>query len=860
MSDAIDHDWRRMLAGSRTSAFFVCVASAIAYILINLYVVGPAYLGDEIGYLSNAAFLAGHHSDGASSYYAGYSLLISPLFYFFTDARQVWAGILAVNGVMWGGTLYLVWSLLRTFVPDAPEWKRLIVLVVIAAYPAYSTMSGYAFAQTAFALVFTAGMYSLVRLDTARPLTILPHSLLVGYLASIHPAGLPVAVASVLSIVITCWHGRAFRIAVLNGSIIALLVFFYHGIIRPWMIAEMTAPGADQGLHYPGVSAVLAGGGYGQKLRILIGMMAGQLSYLLIATFGFAAIGAVVAARQSMHQLRNLGEPGSDGASVHQAALPAMLILSVLGIIALSALGSAVSGGPGRLDHWVYGRYVEPAIATLFGIGLLSRAPRVVVFATASGVLLTGAFLVHYIGISGPLYPMNVPALWPYFAFQETGPLAWFVAGALGIVTASILNRQVVCAAIAIIYALCVSPQQDWHQRVLDYNSTPSDIPEFVTRNFGVGTCVAFDANSSLGLGGIAEQRANLYSFYLFSSPLVRMSPAEWLDHCDGPLLTFNPELDLEGVEYVGREVDSRLYVVVRSGGSLTFPRARHGKQYWKSDQSERCLVAGCFSMQGAELGRYSQVGRASERGVETDGRAGYLLHGPYAGLRAGEYLVRLKGEFGRVEGARIDIVSQSGQFTHFESALDELDPVGEKEVGVPLHLLDDAQALEIRIHVSSRDQMSLAGYQIEVQDPARLDVGVPPRMAVDRTGFSYQGAALADLPSQVGEMSDGELVSGGREGFLVYGPYRRMGPGRYSLVVRGRAGEVQGAWTDVVSSGGRKTHAYAPVAVAAGNDGSEMARAEVVIDETVEDLEIRVFSPRGSAMALNGYTFEPIQ
>lgn len=859
MSDPIDYDRRTSFIDARAWALVVCTAAALVYIAVNLYVGGPAYLGDEIGYLSNAAFLAGHHSDGASSYYAGYSLLISPLFYFLGDAHQVWTGILVTNGLMWGVTLYLVWSLLRTLVPGAPYWKRLVALVVIAAYPAYSTMSGYAFSQTAFALVFTAGIHSLGRLDAARPSSILPHALLVGYLTSIHPAGLPVAVASVLALTVACWRGRIIQVAALNGLVIGLLVFLYHGIIRPWMIAEMTSPEAEPRLHYPGFSAIFEGGAYAQKLKVLVGMMVGQLSYLLIATFGFAAIGAAVAGRQGIRQLRNLGKSDIDGAAIYHAALPFMLILSVLGIIGLSALGGAVSGGPGRVDHWIYGRYVEPVIPALFGVGLLSRAPRSAVVATVCLVIFAGAFLVHSIGISGDFYPMNVPALWPHFVLQETAPLAWFVIGAVGIVAASILNRQITSALIVAIYALCVSPQQDWHQRVLDFNSTPSDIPAFVAENYEAGACVAFDVASSRGLGVLAEQRVNLYSFYLFNGPLIWMSPADWLARCDGPLLTFNSELDLEGAEYVGREISSRLYVVARSDRPLRFPRSEPRKQYWKPDQSERCLVAGCLSMQAAELGRYSQVGRVSERGIETDGRAGYLLYGPYVGLRAGNYLVRLKGNFERVEDARIDIVSPSAENAHFESDLDELESAGPKELLVPLVLHEDARSLEIRIHVSSRDRMSLAEYRIELQDPAQPTVGAAPLAGLDTGGFSFHGPALAELPSQIGQMSGGELSSGGREGFLLYGPYRPTKPGRYSLVVHGRADGAQGAWLDVVSGGGLRTHAQSPISVNPKAGGAELVSIEVVVDEGVEDLEVRIFSVKGSVVVVGGYTLQPL-
>ncbi|UOV06582.1 hypothetical protein MUU75_08165 [Pseudoxanthomonas mexicana] len=80
----------------------ILLLTAIVFYAATAWVAGPAYLADEIGYLTNGAFIAGHFVSSASSYHAGYSFLLAPLFYFLDDPRVVWRGVLIINAVMWG--------------------------------------------------------------------------------------------------------------------------------------------------------------------------------------------------------------------------------------------------------------------------------------------------------------------------------------------------------------------------------------------------------------------------------------------------------------------------------------------------------------------------------------------------------------------------------------------------------------------------------------------------------------------------------------------------------------------------------------------------------------------------------------
>lgn len=111
---------------------------------------GPAYQQDEIGYLVNGAFFAGHVSDGYSSYFAGYSLLLAPLFALLGDPAHIWQGVMVVNAILWAGAFFLLARLLEVLAPDCSPGRRFGALALAAVYPAWPVMAGYAFSQSAF--------------------------------------------------------------------------------------------------------------------------------------------------------------------------------------------------------------------------------------------------------------------------------------------------------------------------------------------------------------------------------------------------------------------------------------------------------------------------------------------------------------------------------------------------------------------------------------------------------------------------------------------------------------------------------------------------------------------------------------
>src|SRR5437588_10572816 len=106
-ASAVPFSWRVALSS---------IAIGCVYLAASWHISGPAYLRDEIGYLANAAFLAGYRIDAASSFHAGYSLLIAPAF-LLSEPKLVWKAVLAINAILWAANFAMLYVLLRRVLP-----------------------------------------------------------------------------------------------------------------------------------------------------------------------------------------------------------------------------------------------------------------------------------------------------------------------------------------------------------------------------------------------------------------------------------------------------------------------------------------------------------------------------------------------------------------------------------------------------------------------------------------------------------------------------------------------------------------------------------------------------------------------
>jgi hypothetical protein len=556
------------------------VAIGCAYLAVSWHTSGPAYLEDEIGYLANAAFFAGHRIDAASSFHAGYSLFIAPTF-LFSDPSTVWRGVLAINALLWAANFAMLYKIMRRLLPYAGERRVLGATVVSALYPTWIVSSSYAFATTAFVTVFLASILALFLWRRDNPLSILPHSILIGYLYWVHPTGAAVALASALVATLDCWQrGDAKPILLHLAFVIALIVAYQRGV-HPWIAASMTPPGYAAQWHYPTLASALDTLVTPHGFVVASLLLIGQFAYFIVASFGIAFVGLTFCIREAL----------SPRADVHTGALNEdaraiyfLISAAPIGVIALASI-SFFQNDNFEGNYWIYGRYLDGAVLPLVAIGFaVFRAD--IRLVGLSLYLLAIGLLLNLLAPSGNEHNIvNTVSFWPQYLSANAGFFIWMLIGALAVAGVARYGRRLAIALMVISFPLSVYRQTVWHDWLVTNFSTPSLLVQTIRSTVRPGSCVGVNPVLPANATFFQSERYHLNSFYLFDYAYRRMSPAEWLEQCNGPYLSYNVSdlNEIAGIEAAARDPESGLLLfrkqdALSSGSHLSWAAGKQDK------------------------------------------------------------------------------------------------------------------------------------------------------------------------------------------------------------------------------------------------------------------------------------------
>lgn len=128
----------------------------------------------------------------------------------------------------------------------------------------------------------------------------------------------------------------------------------------------------------------------------------------------------------------------------------------------------------------------------------------------------------------------------------------------------------------------------------------------------------------------------------------------------------------------------------------------------WKTD--------GVLRFWGNDERMFSLIGKRRRREIESDGKAGYLVYGPYMPLEAGSYRVTATGSFENATGGEyLDISSNRGKTHHVNSPIN-WDKMRWRYSEI-LELGQVVDDIEIRIWVDAKSSMSLVSIEIRPEN-----------------------------------------------------------------------------------------------------------------------------------------------
>lgn len=699
------------------------LALFVGYFIINLEFKGPAYLADEVGYLSKAIFLSGHQVDGASSYHFGYSILLAPLFALFSDTDIIWHGIVATNVVL----ILLSFIFITKSVPfffNEPVSPTLIAVSVLVGslYPTWLTMVGYSFSTCLQVLLFAVAVYALTRLDINKPISTLQFSVLISLYYWVHPTGLALFLASTIVIGYISHKSKNISFMFLHVAIL-ILSYLAFTVAQGWINSAMTPAGQIPVLHYPSSSSVL------MKLSTLKGLISfgyvllSQASGLIISTFGLVVFTFLIS--------RDSGQmPRSENRLSIHLILYLFSFISLGSLLLMSAL--SMSGGIcERGDLLIYARYIEPILPAFLCTGFIkirkfshtnSIITSTFVFIVVAALITD--FLVASIECRPKVFQniINIISFWPTYTQAFQGFLPWFLLGACAMLL-GYLFRPYSYPLIMLMSLFFVSNNHlTFHRSILENYSKRSPLIQLIQTSLPAGTCIGYDALPPDINSQYFNERYNSFLYYLVEYQYRRMGFEEWQENCLGPLLTLN---GTDYQRYNNIRIIARDYL---TGLTLIDHKSDQNTNYITSDTihglgtyqdfSQQCLAAGCFSLLASEAKSWSQVGTfiVDENLLETSGQPGFLFYGPYTILASGHYRMTMQGVFRELSGAYIEVVANNSKII-YSNPLEALTDGSSSTISFTFFLDETASNVEFRLFVTNTNDILFQKYQVNLAD-----------------------------------------------------------------------------------------------------------------------------------------------
>lgn len=513
---------------------FLLLTISTTVFFINYFVQGPMIQGDEASYLANASAIAGFPNDMSSSYHAGYSLILSPAFLLADTYEHIWSLVKIINALLVGISFLFLYFIVELLMPAMKWFHKTGIALLVILYPMWITMSGYAFSENAF--VPTYLLVTLLYLKALKDGSVIYWILLgtvIGFLYWIHPKAVAAILAFFLSLVYWSYQKRQFLKPSIALLVLVITILLYKFGFSLWLQENMTISGESPRLHYPTLERLLSPFESWEKIKRVTAVFAGHVFYLSIGTLGLIWIGLDVI----FQKIKGKNQILIDYSEVDYRTFFIFLILTFAGTLALSGL---FMEGAARLDHWMYGRYVEGVIAPILLIGLLSKNYRKAVLSMIIAFIAT-LILYGWMGEYSNTAPFNISTFWQEFYVRENGVWIWFLTGSVFLIFITMSNRIVAQFMIGVFFIFCIYHQINYHIVNSKQAIKRSDVAKYIRDNYKKSSCVGFDHS------GITSYNRHIFwydlSFALYDYRLQRLSFDDWLESCDGPLFSYSKDL-----------------------------------------------------------------------------------------------------------------------------------------------------------------------------------------------------------------------------------------------------------------------------------------------------------------------------
>ena len=572
--------------------------------VVNLNISGPVVQGDEGGYLGYGALLAGYNLYSYSSYKYGYSLFISPAFIFGGNPFEIYKYVLFINSIIWGVSFVVLKYIFVELYNKSMSKRRLYAaLFVSMLYPSWVSYSGYAFSENAFILLFVLSVYFLVNSYKGIYYWI-PFALSLALMFFVNDRSLPIILSAVIVLFIQTIKTKSIYPVLITFFSFFMAIYLWSTTIANVVELNLidTSYRATQNLYNLLERSLL-------NFKLNWGFFVGHLFYLGGASLllGFIGLAYMVKAICA-----NLNNPEYEINSL----IYGYIILAFTGTLLMSVIFfSSAQPNVNRLDIILYGRYLEPLLIIILGVGILKFNDLYYLRSLLFYILLL-ILLYLFLELDNlHIFHSNIPSFWPLhingLGYKILLPLIFLPILIIYLVKYELLRIVIILT----VFLYAIYSHNRVHMENVASHGDRHDLAKYIRDEYKPGTCVVFDRGSSKNWWHPTFY--SHYLFYLYDYKFEKGSFEYWLNNCNGPFLSWN-----EILPYSTKSDTFKLKKEKRDGPYL-YIKTLPGKILGMYDR----VVINSFQTASRYL--FGNLHEVEDDGVWSSGKAGIKFKSP---------------------------------------------------------------------------------------------------------------------------------------------------------------------------------------------------------------------------------------
>jgi hypothetical protein len=376
----------------------------------------PIIYDDQLGYWGTTAYFAGYDWSGVLSflkgYYSyGYSLLLFPLFHFFSNPSQIYQCALILNSIFMSLVFLLNYKIIKRMYKEESDIILLLISLAFSAYSSYLVQSKIAWTESLLVLLFSAIVYWVLKIDNymSNRKMVFGAFLLV-YIHAVHQRTIGIVVSAFLLLLLYTVF-KKIGPKRLAGFILSFFGFFLIHLYMKNHIMNSIYPHFSTGIagDYESNLVMFVKLFSLNGIKSIIKAVSGQLFYLGCASFGLFFIGMFVCGYNILVATRYKRRFNE------KQYFFLMLLLCNISTILISSVGLAYNimiKRPMWLSHFVYGRYNETVIAITSMVGMIELIrknilKKTIYIAFLFFILLITAFITNRVISAGNYSTFN---------------------------------------------------------------------------------------------------------------------------------------------------------------------------------------------------------------------------------------------------------------------------------------------------------------------------------------------------------------------------------------------------------------------------------------------------------------------